>query len=515
MKRILITSLTFFLVIGFYTSCDDEFLDRTDVTSINTGTFFANEADALAAVNAAYAALQSRNIWARAIFFLFDFASDEISPTGNTQGPPAELLNHTFGPTGNEHVNNVWNGLYQSIAKANIVIANVPDIQEIDATIQAQITGEARFIRALSYMYIVAGYGGGPIRDETNLNDINVPRASLEESYAFIENDLALAIPALPETYDDANVGRATKGAAQALLGRVHLYQGEWAEAEANLDQVINSGIYSLVGEGATTVEEAIAAMRSNHNFGVHLNEEAIFEVQFRAGEGAFAWGQDGRGRAEATIRPREYGIDGFSFYNAKPSETLLNAFEGYGGAFGAGNTAIGARDPRFEAFFFTENDTVSSGPYSDIGVVSGYAWKKYQDGLNAQNPNNPNDNDCSHDVIRFADVVLMSAEAKIQQGKVDEGIALINRIRRRADPTETILADVPSGISQPEALEALIVERQIELCGEQVRRFDLVRFGIASDFIEGYITGRHEVFPIPQDEVDNNAEISANNPGY
>jgi len=512
MKKLII-AFTTIVTVGVIWGCSDDILDKQDITTINSNTFYNNEQDAISSVNANYAMLQNISLWARRIHFLFDFASDEIAPTPNTQGPPFELLLHTFGPTGNEHVNGVWDALYQTIAKTNITLDEVPAI-EMDEELKARILGESRFIRALSYFYINAAYGGGPLRTAENLNEINVPRASQAEIWALIESDLQQAVNVLPWQYDEANVGRATRGAALSLLGKAQLFQEKYAEAEANFMEVINNGPYQLVGEDATTIEEAIAAMRSNHDFGVKNNPESVFEIQFQGQEGGFYWGGDARTRREATIRPREYGVDGKSFYNAKPSEALLSAFEGYSGAFGEGNTAIGSRDPRFEAFFFTENDTLIDGPYFDIGVNSGYAWKKYQDGETVQG-NNPNDNDCNHDVIRYADVILMAAEAKIMQGKVGEGVELINRIRRRADPTGNILADIDPAISQDEAVEALIRERQVELCGEQVRRLDLIRWGIADQFIDGFQPGKHEFFPLPQGEIDNNTAIDVNNPGY
>jgi len=279
---------------------------------------------------------------------------------------------------------------------------------------------------------------------------------------------------------------------------------------------VINSGTYYLMGGtddpsgAATTVEEAISAMRTNHDFGVKNNGESIFEVQFSSGLGGLSWNSNASdGRRESTIRPREYGVDGFSFYNCKPSASLINEYEGNGG------TAIGDRDPRFEAFFFTENDTLRDNkPYTEILANSGYAWKKYQD---SQEVNTQNDNDCNHDVIRYADVILMAAEAKIFQNKIGEGVALINQIRRRADPSGAILPDVESGITQQDAIDALVHERRVELCGEQVRRIDLVRWGVAADFINNFQTGKHEFFPIPQFEIDANEAmtLSDQNPNY
>ncbi|GEM_PF-182706 len=520
MKRIIITALTISLSL-LYTSCGDEFLNRTDNTSVNSGSFYQTEADAVASVTAAYAPLQNLSLWGRRIHFMLDFASDEVAPTPNTQGAPFELLQHTFGPQGNEHIDNPWNMFYRMIAKTNITIGEVSDI-DIDQQVKDEVIGQAKFLRALGYFYINALWNGGPLRTEENDEELSTPRASPEEIWELVESDLTDAATKLPWEWDEANVGRATRGAAKSLLGKAHLYQEEYQAAETELMDVINNGSYYLIGGPndptgeATTVEEAIAAMRQNHTFGVKNNGEAVFEVQFLGGAGGLSWNSNNEnGRREATIRPREYGVDGSSFYNAKPSPELLAAFVGNGG------TAIGDRDLRFEAFFFTENDTIVQGgeevPYSDILATSGYAYKKYQQDRFVQNPNNPDDNDVNHDVIRYADVILMAAEAKIQQGKVVEGVALINQIRRRADPTGAILPDRPTGASQAEAIDFLISERQVELSMEQVRRTDLVRWGLAPQFIANFQAGKHEYYPIPQNEINNNEAITEadQNPGY
>ncbi len=520
MKRI--KSIVFITLLTLvYTGCGDDFLNRTDNTSINSGSFYQTEEDAIASVTAAYAPLQNISLWGRRIHFMLDFASDEIDPTPNTQGPPLELLLHTFGSVGNEHIDNPWNMFYRLIAKTNITLSEVPEM-DISQDVKDQVVGQAKFLRALGYFYINTLWNGGPLRTEENAEELSTPRATPTETWSQIEADLTDAAAKLPPTWDDASVGRATAGAAKSLLGKAYLYQEKWAEAEAQFMDVINSSNYYLIGGpndpggAATTVEEAIAAMRSNHDFGVKNNGEAVFEVQFKSGTGNLSWdSNNSAGRNESTIRPREYGVDGSSFYNARPSAELIAAFEGNGG------TNIGDRDPRFEAFFFTENDTIEQGgeeiPYiTKIPNVS-YAWKKYQLDRFVQNPSDPNDNDCNHDVIRYADVILMAAEAKIQQNKVTEGIALINLIRRRADPTGTILSDRPVGASQSEAIDYLIQERRIELCGEQVRRSDLVRWGIAQNYINGFQANKHEYFPIPQAEINNNEAmtIEDQNPGY
>jgi len=486
--------------------CSDDFVNKQDLSSITTSNYFTEPSHAIAAVNATYAPTQNLSLWGRRIHFMLDFSSDEVGSTPNTQGAPFELLQHTFGPAGNEHIDNPWNMFYRMIAKANIVVDRVPAI-EMDASLQNRVIGEAKFLRALAYFYVNTLWGGGPLRTEKNSTELMLPRAAPAEIWSLIEQDLTDAIASLPQQYGPEDAGRATWGAAKSLLGKAYLYQERWADAEAQFDEVISSGVYQLEGEGATSVEEAIEAMRRNHDFDVKNNVESVFEIQFKAGEGGLSWNSgNATGRLESTIRPREYGVDGNAFYNAKPSDALIAAHEGNGG------TAIGDRDPRIEAFYFTENSMFKEEPYLPIFESSGFAIKKYQDEMAAAN----NDNNVNHDVIRYADVILMSAEAKIQQGKVAEGVTLINQIRRRADPTGDILPDITT-TDQGEALEALIHERRIELAFEQVRRMDLVRWGIADQFISGFVNGKHELFPIPQGEIDNNTEIdeSDQNPGY
>lgn len=518
MKVIIKSSLILFIVAAFSVSCGDNFLDKVDNTSVNSGSFYQSENDAIASVNAVYAPLQNISLWGRRFHFMLDFSADEVDPTGNTQGPPQELLQHTFGSVGNEHIEWPWRMFYRIIAKANITVEAVGamDGKLISEEVRSQVIGQAKFLRALSYFYINTLWNGGPLRTEENDDQISVPRAAPAEIWAQVEADLKDAIAALPAQWGEGNAGRATRGAAQALLGRTYLQQKKYAEAEAEFMNVINSGQYYLLGGendpagAATTVEEAIAAMRKNHDFGVKNTGETVFEVQFSAGLGGLSWNSgSSTGRQESTIRPHEYGVDGYSFYNCKPSANLIAEYEGNGG------TNIGDRDPRVEAFFFTQNDTIGGDtPYIDIFATSGYAWKKYQ---SSEFVSMGSDNDCNHDVIRYADVVLMAAETKIFQNKVGEGIDLINQIRRRADPTGNILPDVDRNVSQQEAIEALVHERRVELCGEQVRRIDLVRWGIAADHINNFQTGKHEFFPIPQFEIDANEEMTLadQNAGY
>lgn len=496
MKRLILIVLSLSMTALLYVSCTDSFLETTNQNSVNSDSFYQTAEDAEASVNSAYALLQGHGLWGRSIFFLLDFAGEEVGTTANTQGPPLELLNHTYTSSGNEHITNPWSNLYDMISKANSTILNVSEMEEIDTDLRDRVVAEAHFLRGLGYFYINVIYGGGPLRTIDNLEEINVPRASEEDIWAQVEDDLTSAYQNLPQKgeYSEADVGRATSGAARSLLGKAHLYQEEWSDAEARFQEVINSDVYHLI-RADEFGGDPVAAMRSNHSPEVDNNDEAVFEVQFAAGTG-FGWETDGTGLNETSIRPQEYGVNGFAFYNAVPASDLIDAYE--------------ADDPRLEAFYFGPNSTHQGDPYPF--EEDGWAWKKYQKTDEAEQ----SESDANMDVIRYADVLLMMAEAKIQQGQVAEGIDYINQVRRRADPSGAILAD-RSTADQSEAMDFLIHERRVELAGEQTRFFDLVRWELADEELETFQSGNHEVFPIPQGEINANTEISQDdqNPDY
>ena len=187
MKRILIIGLTITFTL-FYSGCNDDFLNRTDNTTINSGSYYQTEDDAIASVTAAYAPLQNLSLWARRIHFMLDFSSDEVAPTPNTQGAPLELLLHTFGPQGNEHIDNPWNMFYRLIAKTNITISEVSEM-DIDQNVKDEVIGQAKFLRALGYFYINTLWNGGPLRTEENASELSTPRATPEEIWTQIEAD--------------------------------------------------------------------------------------------------------------------------------------------------------------------------------------------------------------------------------------------------------------------------------------------------------------------------------------
>lgn len=483
-------------VVLFAFGCGDSFLQKKDKNSVNTDTFYDTEEQALASVNAAYALTQSHGMWGRSFFFLLDFAGQEVGPTSNTQSPPFELLDHTYSAEGNTHVNQPWTNIYDMISKTNSTIENVGEMDDssISPNLRDRIIAEAKFLRALGYFYINAIYGGGPLRTVENQQELHLPRADPSDIWAQVESDLSDAASVLPERggYDDADEGRATSGAAYALLGKAHLYQEEFSDAENALQRVIDQGVYEL-HQASDYGGDAGAALRAIHDPYTDNPPESIFEIQFIEGS-QFGWSMDGVGLSESSIRPTEYGVDGFAFYNCVPAEDLIDAYD--------------SGDPRLEAFYYGPNNTYMGEPYP-FGD-KGWAWRKYtRDDATEMDFASP----ANMVVIRYADVLLMQAEAKIRSGSgVSDGIELINDVRERSE-----LSPRNTGAGQSQAFEWLKTERRLELAGEQTRFFDMVRWGDAADAWDSFQSGKHEVFPIPQSEINANTALSQEdqNPGY
>ncbi|MEO0470741.1 MAG: RagB/SusD family nutrient uptake outer membrane protein [Bacteroidota bacterium] len=475
-------------------SCSESFLETTDRNNINSESFYSNAEEMIQAVNATYGGLQNQGLYQRSVFFMLDFSANEGAATQNTQQDPQQLLDYTWGNT-NVHIVQFWRDNYLTIGRANTVLDQLPGVENIDAAIAARIEGEAKFLRGLAYLNLVQNFGGVPLRLSENEDSkvlANFPASNADEVYAQVESDLTFAKNNLPQAsaYDPSDRGRATAGAAQALLGRALVYQEKWSQAETELRAVVNSGEYELI-----SLDDLILQFNGQ----AELSAESLFEVQFEngQGEGGAPWAVDVNtgwgGNTEGTFRPKEYGVP--SFYNCRAAQSLIDAFE--------------PNDPRLNAFFYSDGSDLRGTPY-DFATFS-YGVRKYADETpGAAAP--LDDGFVNAVVIRYAEVLLLLAEALHNQGNDADAVGFINEVRRRADPGGTILADREAS---GDVRQFIIDERQVELCFELHRRIDVVRWGLGSDvFGSKFITGRHELFPIPQQELDTNTEMTQN-PGY
>ncbi|HMX41951.1 MAG TPA: RagB/SusD family nutrient uptake outer membrane protein, partial [Saprospiraceae bacterium] len=290
-------------------ACQKEFLDRKPLIGSTEENFYRTESDAIAAVNAAYAALQFEMSPAGHFRWLWgDIMSDDAIKGGSGDNDANEILRlETFqGPTNTGNLESEWSADYEGIYRANVVLERVPGI-EMNAALKSRILGEAHFIRAWFFYTLVTMYGGVPLADHVLApSEYNLPRADAAQVWAFIESDLKAATAALPlrSNYAEADLGRITQGAAQALLAKVYLWQKRWADAQSAAEAVIQSNQYQLVADYASIFTQA------GEN-----NAESVFEIQYMNASGG-NWGKNNANEGSFTpVFQRARGqFEGYGF---------------------------------------------------------------------------------------------------------------------------------------------------------------------------------------------------------
>ena len=486
------------IALTILSSCSKDFLDRKPIVGVTADNFYKTEADAIAAVNAAYAPLQFEMSPAGHFrWFWGDIMSDDSQKGGSGDNDAIELLRlETFqGPTNTDLLDSEWNADYEGIYRANVVLEKVPPI-EMDAQLKARILAEAKFIRAWFYYNLNTLFGGVPLVDKVLApSEYNRPREDAATIWAFVEKDLTEAIPDLPvrSGYAAADLGRITKGAAQALLAKSLLFQKKFAEARVQTQAIINSGEYVLVPDYGTIFTQA------GEN-----NSESVFEIQYMNASGG-NWGKNAANEGTFTnVFTRARGqFAGYGFNI--PTQDFVDEFK-----------KEGVEDPRLKFTVFRIGDAMG-----DRGIFTlesagdaGYLYhpRKYFTNLSEDAPlGDPNPNGGTNDrVIRYSDVLLMDAEAAAQTGDEAGAKNSLNIVRARVS-----MPDVTS--SGATLLEAIYHERRVELGMEGHRFFDLVRTGRASTELGplGFKEGVNEVFPIPNSQITLSNGVLKQNSGY
>ena len=473
---------------SFLSSCEDD-LELTNPTELSPETFFENEAQLQSAVNASYANLQTIGTYSRNIPYMFDNMAHENLGNPQLEADKRIFLDFSFDAS-SSLITDYWDSFYRGVNKANFVIGNQERIDEIPTSFVSQqmkdkYVGEAKFLRALYYLHLVTRFGDVPLITAIPEDGDGFPRAPKEEVYAQIITDLEQASSVLLPKENEQS-GRATSGAAYALLGKVHLYQENYGAALTALENVY--GKYSLEADYFDNFRE-----ETEHG------PESIFEVEFDddMGNDEFWWSTvTGAGPNEVSLRGQDYGM--FDWFNVYPSDDLRNEFED--------------GDLRFAASFYVIGDEYAAGVIEQISLDRPAGWKKYQNYY--KEPNEDQTSGINMKLIRYADVLLMMAEAANELSDQNGAIGYINEVRERAG-----LPLLSTGMSKDEVFEAIVHERKVELAGEQVRFPDLVRWGRAASFLApfGFQQGIHEIFPIPEAEISSNNNLGPEdqNPGY
>ena len=504
------------LLLGATVSCKESDLNQLNPNAVTTDSYFQNDVQIRSAINGAYAALQSTNLVAREWWFTHDLRSDDMSPGGaGLEVPRSQLLIGTYDAS-NALVSSVWTGDYRVIHRANVVIDKAATAKTLSAAVATQAVGEARFLRAWSYFDLVSMWGGVPLYKNyvTSLAGA-APRSSEADVYAFVIADLKAAQDALPATYDATNQGRATKGAAQMLLARVYMQQGDYANAKVELQKVISSGLYQLTSEYYDNFTEE-----------AEFNKESIWEVNFLPSGGSFNWNGDADGAAagEETVRTQEYSAIGWR--NLIPSNSLLNEFE----RPTKGDAKI---DPRYAKSFYSTGDLYNSGKTvltdaaqagnSSIvdGVTQKVSWRKYSL-MYKVDPGGFLTGGINQRIMRYAETLLAMAECENELGNLASAISYLNMTRARTSVAMPAYPTANYPVSNKDQVFAAIVhERRVELSGEEIRNHDLLRWRklgkLKTEPLTYFVKGKTELLPIPQQEIDNNTNVGVKgqNPGY
>lgn len=489
---------TFVLLGGLLASSCQNFLDVPPQGQQTPTDFFSSNPNAATTlVNAVYAKMLDWNFhsfsWNGVSSITSDDAEKGSSP-GDTGADKDQMDNLTFTPS-SLSFNEVWVGHYEAIARANQALDNLPGLS-IGDTLKNRLIGEASFLRAYFYFNLVRSFGGVPlitkVADPTNQTDIQQGRvrATSAQVYAQIEQDLQTAVTNLPEKsqYSSADLGRATKGAARALLAKVSMYQKKWNVVQQLTDEIIQSGQYSLLPSYAELWREAgengpesvfeIQGKGTTPNRGV----QGYFESQGARGDGGWGWG-----------------------FNT-PTEDLDRAYE--------------TGDTRRDGTIIRRGTILWDGQVVSPNAENPrYNYKAYisrtRESYNGDNwETNKNIR-----VLRYAEVLLMNAEAANELGNAAKALTALNQVRARARGGATgVLPNVTTTV-QSDLRQAIWRERRVELAFEHDRWFDLVRQGRAAEVLraqgKNFVTGKHELFPIPQTQIQLSGGALTQNPGY
>jgi starch-binding outer membrane protein, SusD/RagB family len=475
-------------------ACED-FLDREPLGRYTADSYPSGGLTQF--VYGMYSELRSWGAIAFPYVGIVSITSDDADK-GSTPADAPDMIqfdNFTVVPT-NGLVRDYYTGHYTAINKANVVLNEADSLLSVDAVSQEDYnisTAEARFVRGYLYFNLVRAFGGVPKVDAlvTEQGDFNIPRATAAEIYTLIESDLVYAEANLPASWDAAYIGRPAKTAAQGMLAKVYAYQDKWTQSLASAESVINSGMHDLstpynkifTEEGENTKESLFEIQNirnASYNFG---SDYARIQGVRGSGQWDFGWG-----------------------FNA-PSTVLVNAYE--------------ANDPRKEATILFVGETTPYGETIPLDLPNPrYNQKVYTNPTYRTAANSLQGDWVNVRILRYADVVLLAAEAANELGQTQKALEYLEMVRARArGGNDAVLPEV-TDTNQATLRDKIRHERRIELAMEHERFFDLVRWGIAETALHAagktnFVAGKHELMPIPQDEIDKSNGVLTQNPGY
>lgn len=489
--------------LALFSSCSDN-LELQNPSKVTTGSFWQTPEDLESGLATVYNVLVDNNnagYWEIQAMQLKENRTENFVARNDVPGRYA-VSSYKNTPSTSE-TTGMYKAMYIGIFRANQVINYAPQIKNIDETKRAQIVAEATFLRGLNYFNLVNEFGSVPIFTDLvkESADYFKEKSTEEEVWKQVIADFqAAATSPLPEIYPSALKGRVTKNTAIAYLGKSYLYLKDWAKAEEQFSKLVNNESangFGLLDDYAQLFD------------GKHENsKESVFEIQFSRQGGATIWGGNPSERTRATtmaqeLAPGEVG----GWFELLPTKVLLDAMT-------KEKTADNNFDPRALATL-AWNYPGSTYYNSDFATKFGAnaIWiRKNQNWWN--NDEGGWKSELNEYAMRYADVLLMLAEAKTMQGKVAEAIPLVKRIRDRAK-----LAVIPmTGWNQTQMMDEIMHQRNIEFAREGIHWYDLRRWGtlekvIKASKVGGYLnySAKYNYFPIPESELNNNPKMTQN----
>ena len=479
MKKIIALLGVFSLLI---TSCTKEFIEIAPVDTITVDVLYKTDKDFQDAVIGIYGIFQDQY---QNMYYFGDIRADDAWD---------ELVKGTAGAVDNFTLSNddpllisTWRNYYKAVTRANTLLEKISTVDAATVTNKDRHIAEAKFLRAMAYFDLVRIFGDVPLVTRTLSIDetYKTPREKVAKVYdEVIIKDLLDAEAKLPAKYTGIDVGRATKGAAKALLGKVYLTRKDFAKAEAKLQEVTTAG-YALLPNWSDLWDYT----KNEHH------SEYIYDIEYEQSLGGEGSVFTNRFTPKVTSLIAFYGIAGSVDDQNTPHQVLFDLFE--------------AKDKRKD-ITATRGYTDATGKFIPILIssnnMSAYT-RKYITRITTAN-----DSPANWKVIRYADVLLMLAEALNENGKTAAALPYLNQIRTRAGITPY------ATLTQAEMRDKIALERRMELAFEGHRWFDLVRTGLAFQVMQKY--GMKEymtVFPIPlaQIQLVNDRTIFPQNPGY
>ncbi|KQS27764.1 RagB/SusD family nutrient uptake outer membrane protein [Dyadobacter sp. Leaf189] len=506
-------------------SCDSNLLETVPNDRLSEDLFWKTEGDARLAVNSLYTDLDSINV------ISWDGVTD-IAHINQSFNIDAYIEQGSYDATSSK-IYGEWRNAYRGIRSVNYFLENVDKIPTANTALINQFKGEAKVLRAYQYIKLAGLFGSVPLITSTLTIDEGrtLKNAPVEEIWGFVEKELTEAAALLPATYGPADRGRATKGAALGLLARAHLYAGHYEKAAAAADQVIKLGVYSLYD----SYEKLFTYAAENNNEVIfdkqHLKD--VYPINVFAYLAPYSQKNGG-----STVVPTKALVDTYETISGKK---ITDAASGYDPAKPYLN-----RDPRLRFSVFLEGDALPSGisfqprPTSGtadaigstyIASTTGFNIKKY---FNAEDYANPANGGINIILLRYAEILLTYAEAKIELGQIDASVVnAINLVRNgRTDVKQPAI----KATTQADLREIVRRERTVELAFEGQHLFDIRRWKTAEQVMKGPVYGitytdnagklvtvqaassnrvfdasRHYLWPIPQKERDLNPNLTQN----